>query len=548
MTNLIVNDKWLRKALQEATGKKTFNTEDLAEITELDWSEYRAEAGEPWGAVTDIEPLRACKALKVLSFDGNHVSDLSPLAGCADLEEVWLVDSAVADLTPLSSCRKLRILNLYANHPLEDISPLRGLPALEQLMLTDTQVKDISPLLDLPALQEVSLYDLFRLEPGTEQYRVAAELLKRGVNVKHRDIGLVQEVVRKEEQTKPLSEDAPLADRLKALGAFDVLRVIEKHGLNGQGDDDDKKTPLHLAVRWSEFTDDPVADRLALVRTLLAEPGIEVDSLNRLEETPLNAYLKHNEKADVEMARLLLDAGADPNTKSHWGDAALTGAIKGKCADVVELLIERGARWLLPHVMNTFAQNGLLERVRKGLAEGYDINTHNPEDGDTLLHAAAFGRQTEIVRFLIEQGADVHSRSDYQSTPLHDANNADIIRLLLEAGAEVNVMDKHGSTPLIQAVIGMDLDGVRLLLEAGADIHHRDKDGNTALHHCHHENYRALECLKMVNFLIDQGAAPNALNDDKETPMDCYRHPDLRATIRGRGGKTGKTVLKHQAG
>lgn len=54
MAKLTVEDQWLRKALQEAAGKKTFSEEDLAEITELDWSEYRAEAGEPWGAIEDI--------------------------------------------------------------------------------------------------------------------------------------------------------------------------------------------------------------------------------------------------------------------------------------------------------------------------------------------------------------------------------------------------------------------------------------------------------------------------------------------------------------
>lgn len=390
MAKLTVEDQWLRKALQEAAGKKTFSEEDLAEITELDWSEYRAEAGEPWGAIEDIEPLKACTALKILSFDGNHISDLSPLANCAQLEEVWLVSSAVSDLTPLSTCRKLRILNLDSNYQLEDITPLRGLPALTQLMLSSTRVRDITPLLDLPALKDVSLYSLFRLEPGSEAFKVMAELLRRGVKVGHEDIEIVQASVR-EGQDAPAA-GASLVERLKALSAFEVARAIESFGLNGQGDDGDQKTPLHLAVRWDDFSADPVTDRLAVVRELLAEPGIVVDSLNRLEETPLTAYLKHNRRADAAMARLLLDAGADPNARSHWGDMPLRSAIEAECPAVVDVLIERGAKWLDPSIVNTFASKGMLERVRAALEAGYDVNSKDENSGNsTLLHMAAFG-------------------------------------------------------------------------------------------------------------------------------------------------------------
>ncbi|HPH97328.1 MAG TPA: ankyrin repeat domain-containing protein [Anaerolineaceae bacterium] len=547
MAKLTVEDQWLRKALQEAAGKKTFSEEDLAEITELDWSEYRAEAGEPWGAIEDIEPLKACTALKILSFDGNHISDLSPLANCAQLEEVWLVSSAVSDLTPLSTCRKLRILNLDSNYQLEDITPLRGLPALTQLMLSSTRVRDITPLLDLPALKDVSLYSLFRLEPGSEAFKVMAELLRRGVKVGHEDIEIVQASVR-EGQDAPAA-GASLVERLKALSAFEVARAIESFGLNGQGDDGDQKTPLHLAVRWDDFSADPVTDRLAVVRELLAEPGIVVDSLNRLEETPLTAYLKHNRRADAAMARLLLDAGADPNARSHWGDMPLRSAIEAECPAVVDVLIERGAKWLDPSIVNTFASKGMLERVRAALEAGYDVNSKDENSGNsTLLHMAAFGGQPEVVRFLLERGADVHLRDRTKSTPLLVAHGAECIRLLLEAGAKVNVEDDRKSSPLGQTVSSSNLAGIRLLVEAGADINHRDKYGNTPLHYCLYEPNHEQECMDILNYLIDQGAEVNALNDNKETPMDRYRHPDMRTAIRKRGGKTGKTVLKAQAG
>jgi len=49
MTTIPISDSWLRRTLQEATGSKTIAPESLAELTELDWSEYRAEAAKPAG-------------------------------------------------------------------------------------------------------------------------------------------------------------------------------------------------------------------------------------------------------------------------------------------------------------------------------------------------------------------------------------------------------------------------------------------------------------------------------------------------------------------
>jgi ankyrin repeat protein len=59
--------------------------------------------------------------------------------------------------------------------------------------------------------------------------------------------------------------------------------------------------------------------------------------------------------------------------------------------------------------------------------------------------------KAEIVRLLIEQGADVKARDESQSTPLHLASSSGIlgsVRLLLEHGADVAARDGCGRTPL----------------------------------------------------------------------------------------------------
>ena len=76
-----------------------------------------------------------------------------------------------------------------------------------------------------------------------------------------------------------------------------------------------------------------------------------------------------------------------------------------------------------------------------------------PENKDDIdldgwdLHRAAKENRVDIVRLLIEQGADAHARGKDGSTPLHHAawdDSLEVARLLIEKGADVNARDKGG--------------------------------------------------------------------------------------------------------
>jgi cytohesin len=93
----------------------------------------------------------------------------------------------------------------------------------------------------------------------------------------------------------------------------------------------------------------------------------------------------------------------------------------------------------------------------------------------------------DLVRFLIEHGADATARDESGSTPLIQASfggDADLVRILIEHGADAAAQDMFGSTPLHRLSRSGDenVDLVRFLIEHGADVTAQDKDGLTPLH------------------------------------------------------------------
>jgi len=104
----------------------------------------------------------------------------------------------------------------------------------------------------------------------------------------------------------------------------------------------------------------------------------------------------------------------------------------------------------------------------------------------TPLHYAAFCGLDVVVRFLIiEHSQDLDTRCfDHESTALHLASrwgHVEVIRTLLDNGADADARNKSKSTPLHMASTGGHVEAVRLLLERGADATIDDDQGMEAI-------------------------------------------------------------------
>lgn len=116
-----------------------------------------------------------------------------------------------------------------------------------------------------------------------------------------------------------------------------------------------------------------------------------------------------------------------------------------------------------------------------------DITTRDSvdEDGYTPLHRAAYSNNVDIAKILIQYGANVNSRTEYQWTPLHSAvkwSNAETAAFLLQHGADVNAISEGQQTPLhIAATVSNCREtAMTLMLEPNCDTDALNNSAETA--------------------------------------------------------------------
>jgi ankyrin repeat protein len=166
---------------------------------------------------------------------------------------------------------------------------------------------------------------------------------------------------------------------------------------------------------------------------------------------------------------------------------------------------------------------GNIEKVKELLAAGVKVDstydtciTLEPSPrGITLLMTAASSGDLELVRLLLENGADVNAIDTWGLTPLSYAisyQKIEIVRLLIEQGANVNVRGENDTTPLMKASATGNIEVIELMLNKGADNKAKDKNKVTALMYA-----AADKQLDAMKFLISRGADPKAKDKDGRT-------------------------------
>lgn len=138
----------------------------------------------------------------------------------------------------------------------------------------------------------------------------------------------------------------------------------------------------------------------------------------------MTTLMKAVQKDDVDRVKTLIAGGANVDELDPNGDAPLVMAAYLGHSEIVKLLLEAGA----------------------------DVTAVDPGMKATALHAAAYAGRTEAARLLIEHGIDINKQGPKNGyTALHDAiweNNVDTARVIIDAGASLALKSHAGQTPL----------------------------------------------------------------------------------------------------
>lgn len=200
-------------------------------------------------------------------------------------------------------------------------------------------------------------------------------------------------------------------------------------------------------------------------------------------------------------AQLFLDAGMSPDTRSPDGDPVIS---------------------LIKHPLGKRFLGNLI-------AAGADVNAADTRGNTPLMRMV---RLPDLVQTLIEKGAVVNAQNNAGESALHQAivgMQSDTVKILLKGGADPNLRNGVGQTPLILAVLNSGMS-VPLLLKAGADPNLVTDDRYSALMLAAKSANAGL-----VRVLLRAGADPNFIGTDGATAFSLAQGDITRGMLHGAG-------------
>lgn len=255
------------------------------------------------------------------------------------------------------------------------------------------------------------------------------------------------------------------------------------------------------AHAWAqgELLDAISARDYASIRKLISEDH-DVNSTN---ENSVSMLELAADEGDLATVLLLLRDGADATDYDASGQS--------RCAVAIDAARHAATNPIADSINPThdLIVRGENSEVIARLARGENIKQRETDRSWTLLHSAALGGNVDMLRLLLELGANPNVEDIGGQTPLHlvaAIHPPEMTRLLLDARADPNARVKgHGLTALHLATLAGNNDAVLHLLDHGADIDALDTRQWSVLHIC------ALKGnLELTKLLIARGAAATA--------------------------------------
>jgi ankyrin repeat protein len=254
--------------------------------------------------------------------------------------------------------------------------------------------------------------------------------------------------------------------------------------------------------------------------------------------TPLHYAARHNH---IDVAQLLLDAGAELNAKEANGIWPLLMAISNNNMPMAHFLLEkdgvllndqdwygRSPIWEAVNVRNLYVHNStyvngidrapVLELIKALIAADADLNVRTKETPPVRHHLLEITGTLEWVDFT--------GQTPFLAAAL--AGDLAVMKLLLESGADPHIHTFEGTSPLMAAA-GVNwvyaqtytegpaqlLEAVKFCHELGMDVNQKNSMGLTALMGAANRGSDDI-----IQYLVDQGADLTALDNENRSALD----------------------------
>uniref|UniRef100_UPI003F4B051F ankyrin repeat domain-containing protein n=1 Tax=Brachyspira catarrhinii TaxID=2528966 RepID=UPI003F4B051F len=325
---------------------------------------------------------------------------------------------------------------------------------------------------------------------------------------------------------------------------LDVLKLLVKRG-------DSKETLIPDAVR---------ENNIEMVKYLLSI-GQDIDAQIFYDGFWVDSPLKvAAENGYVEMAKFLIDEGANLNSADDYMLYAYNNyditkllvdndvfnlntnttreqAIKlvqdGKYYEIEKLLSSEDSNNIdgYDELMNAISK-GDMKALEKLIKDDTDLNKQY--DKITPLGLAAARNDKEMVKFLVEKGADINLEDGYGYTPLIKAmkyRNIDLAKNIVDLKPDLNaVCSATGDTPLtyLAREVWFGTDLCYYMIKNGADVNKKNDNGDTPLIVA---VQNVVGSYGMLGVIINMGADYNIKNKEGKTAMDIVMEEDDKATL-----------------
>ena len=282
---------------------------------------------------------------------------------------------------------------------------------------------------------------------------------------------------------------------------YEIVDYLLQNGADVNTSDSDRGlTPLFVALSQND---------IFLIKLILKyKPSIDATDANNFSAIYYACHF-----GDIRTVKILIENGFIPDFAQVCSckDNEIIRYILLNC--YVDSNIETG---LSPLIVAIHQNN--IEIIKLLLNLGEDPNAKTSYDNETCLHFAVSKKSFEITRLLLSYGAltEVFTRAKH-ITPLYQAvlqNSMDLVNILISYGADVNVQKSNGATPLIIALENNNTEMACKLITEGANLNYELDGGINLLHYfAYHGNS------KIITFLLQYDFDINAQTHNGETAL-----------------------------